>query len=148
MKNLIMILSLFVFAMVDAQVLEPVTWSTSVKKITDKEYELLATATIEENWHLYSQNVPESGPVSTTFLFESSDHYLKKGNTKEEVGHVINDPIFNMEIKFFETKASFKQRILIIGDIPFMVNGTVEFMVCDDTRCLPPTEVDLIFNIK
>ncbi|GAL65080.1 cytochrome c-type biogenesis protein DsbD protein-disulfide reductase [Algibacter lectus] len=134
--------------MSNGQVLEPVNWSTSVKKITDKEYELLATATIEENWHLYSQNVPEGGPVSTTFLFESSDYYLKKGNTKEDVGHVINDPVFNMKIKFFETKASFKQRILIKENIPFKVVGTVEFMVCDDSRCLPPTEVDLIFNIK
>lgn len=53
-----------------------------------------------------------------------------------------------MKIKFFETKASFKQRILIKENIPFKVVGTVEFMVCDDSRCLPPTEVDLIFNIK
>ncbi|MDN3665852.1 protein-disulfide reductase DsbD domain-containing protein [Algibacter miyuki] len=148
MKNLILLLTLFVFTMSNGQVLEPVNWSTSVKKITDKEYELLATATIEENWHLYSQNVPEGGPVSTTFLFESSDYYLKKGNTKEDVGHVINDPVFNMKIKFFETKTSFKQRILIKENIPFKVVGTVEFMVCDDSRCLPPTEVDLIFNIK
>lgn len=148
MKKLILVFALLVFTIGNSQILEPVKWSTSVKKISDKEYELVATATIEKKWHLYSQNVPENGPIPTTFSFKSSSNYLKKGNTKEDTGHTINDPIFNMEIKFFETKASFKQRILLKAKAPFKVNAAVEFMVCDDSRCLPPTEVDLIFEIK
>ncbi|WP_405605800.1 protein-disulfide reductase DsbD domain-containing protein [Polaribacter sp. Asnod1-A03] len=148
MKKLILLLALFVFTIGNAQIFEPVKWSTSVTKISDKEYELEAIANIEENWHLYSQTVPKNGPIATIFSYQSSPSFLKKGNTKEEVGHTINDPVFNMEIKFFETKASFKQRILIKEKVPFKVNATVEFMVCDDSRCLPPTEVDLVFNIQ
>ena len=53
-----------------------------------------------------------------------------------------------MKIKYFETKALFKQRIQLKNKTPFKVNATVEFMVCDDSRCLPPTEVDLVFEIK
>jgi thiol:disulfide interchange protein DsbD len=53
-----------------------------------------------------------------------------------------------MKIKFFEKKAIFKQLIKLKTKAPFKVNATVEFMVCDDSKCLPPTEVDLIFNIK
>ena len=148
MKKVILILLLLVFAIGNSQILEPVKWSTKVVKISDKEYELMATATIGAKWHLYSQTVPENGPIPTTFLFKSSSNYLKKGNTKEEVGHTINDPIFNMKIKFFETKATFKQRILLKNKAPFKVEATVEFMVCDDSKCLPPTEIDLVFNIK
>ncbi len=148
MKKVILILLLLVFAIGNSQILEPVKWSTKVVKISDKEYELMATATIDAKWHLYSQTVPENGPIPTTFLFKSSSNYLKKGNTKEEVGHTINDPIFNMKIKFFETKATFKQRILLKNKAPFKVEATVEFMVCDDSKCLPPTEIDLVFNIK
>lgn len=148
MKKLILVLTIFVFAIGNSQILEPVKWSTSVKKISDKEYELIATATIEKNWHLYSQNVPENGPIPTTFSFKSSPNYLKKGNTKEDTGHTINDPVFDMKIKFFETKALFKQRILIKNKVPLWLNAVVEFMVCDDSRCLPPTEVDLIFEVK
>lgn len=148
MKKAVLILVLLVFAIGNSQILEPVKWSTKVVKISDKEYDLMAIATIDAKWHLYSQTVPEDGPIPTTFLFKSSTNYLKKGNTKEEEGHTISDPVFNMEIKFFETKALFKQRILIKEKKSFKVNATVEFMVCDDSRCLPPTEVDLVFNIK
>lgn len=148
MKKLTLLLTLLVYAIGNAQILEPLTWSTSVNKISDKEYELVAEADIETNWHLYSQYVPKEGPIPTTFSFKSSPNYLKKGNTKEAIGETINDPVFNMEIKFFETKALFKQRILIKEKMPFSVYATVEFMVCDDTRCLPPSEEGLIFNIK
>lgn len=148
MKKLIIALAFLTAGIAQAQVLEPVKWTTSVEKISDSEYQLIATATIDAKWHLYSQTVPEGGPVPTTFSFQGNSNYLKKGNTIEEKGHTIKDPIFNMEIKFFEKTADFKQRIKVKTKEKFTVNGVVEFMVCDDSRCLPPTEVDLIFNIN
>ncbi|MDD7887502.1 protein-disulfide reductase DsbD domain-containing protein [Flavivirga sp. 57AJ16] len=148
MKKLLLIFALGISATTFSQIHDPVKWSTSVEKISDTEYELLATATISGAWHLYSQNVPENGPIPTSFTFEGDSNYLKKGNTKEEKGHTIQDPIFDMEIKYFDTKALFKQRIKLKGKKPFNVNAVVEFMVCNDTQCLPPKEVDLIFEIK
>ncbi|MGJ5642384.1 protein-disulfide reductase DsbD domain-containing protein [Formosa sp. S-31] len=148
MKKVILFFALLTAFVGQAQILEPVKWSTSVNKISDSEYELVATATIEKGWHLYSQNVPQDGPIPTKFTFEGNSNYLKKGNTVEEKGHTIQDPVFEMEIKFFETKADFKQRVKLKGKAPFDVKGIVEFMVCDDSRCLPPTEVDLVFNVK
>ncbi|AXP82180.1 Disulfide bond corrector protein DsbC [Mariniflexile rhizosphaerae] len=148
MKKAIIFITLLIYATGSAQILEPVKWTTSVTKISNTEYELVAMATIEKNWHLYSQTVPDDGPIPTNFTFEGSGNYLKKGNTTEEKGHTIDDPIFDMKITYFENKASFKQRIKLKEKVPFKVNATVEFMVCDDSRCLPPTEVDLVFNIK
>lgn len=148
MRKLLVLLVLAFTANSYAQILEPVKWSTSVNKISDSEYELVATATIEDKWHLYSQTVPEGGPIPTSFTFEGNGNYLKKGNTKEEEGHTVHDKIFDMEIKFFELGASFKQRIKLKGKAPFNVKATVEFMVCDDSRCLPPTEQELTFVIK
>lgn len=148
MKNLILVFAFLASTFAQAQILEPVKWSTSVTKISDTEYELVAIATIESKWHLYSQNVPEGGPVATSFTFKGNGNYLKKGNTLEEKGHMVDDPVFGMQIKFFENKASFKQRIKLKEEVPFKVDATVEFMVCDDSRCLPPTVVDLVFNIK
>ncbi len=146
------IITLFIVAFFSlnafAQIIEPVKWETSVEKISDTEAVLIATASIEDKWHLYSQTVPEGGPIATTFSFEGSKNYLKKGNTKEEEGHVVDDPIFDMKIKYFSNKASFKQRIKLKTQDVFKIKGAVEFMVCDDTRCLPPTEVSLEFNIK
>lgn len=148
MKKLITFLILIVAFSSNAQVLKPVKWTTAVNKISDTEYELVATATIDKGWHLYSQTVPEDGPIATSFTFEGNTNYLKKGNTSEDKGHTVQDPVFDMEITYFDTKANFKQRIKLKGKVPFVVKGTVEFMVCDDSRCLPPTEVDLVFNVK
>ncbi|MBP0904985.1 protein-disulfide reductase DsbD domain-containing protein [Mariniflexile gromovii] len=148
MKKLILFFTLIIAFVGQAQILKPVKWSTSVKKISDSEYELIATATIDKGWHLYSQNVPKDGPIPTSFSYQGNGNYLKKGNASEGEGHTVNDPIFGMKIKYFETKANFKQRIKLKSKESFTVKGTVEFMVCDDSRCLPPTEVDLEFKIN
>jgi thiol:disulfide interchange protein DsbD len=148
MKNLILAFAFLALTFTQAQILEPVKWSTSVTKISNTEYELVSTANIESKWHLYSQSVPEDGPIATSFTFKGNGNYLKKGNTLEDKGHTVDDPVFGMKIKFFENKALFKQRIKLKAKAPFKVYATVEFMVCDDSRCLPPAEVDLIFNIK
>jgi len=148
MKKLMIIIGIIISANISAQIFEPIKWSTSVNKISDTEAELVATATIDGEWHLYSQSVPENGPIPTSFIFEGNGNYLKKGNTQEGEGHTINDPVFEMIIKYFGQKAVFKQRIKLKSKDAFKVNATVEFMVCNDTQCLPPTEVDLVFNIK
>jgi thiol:disulfide interchange protein DsbD len=148
MKKIAVLAMLISSINVFSQILNPVNWSTSVVKISETEYELIATANIDPNWHLYSQEVPEDGPIPTSFTFEGNKNYLKKGNTLEDSGHTIDDPIFEMKIKYFENKAAFKQRIRVKTIEAFQINGTVRFMVCDDTRCLPPTDVDLVFNIN
>lgn len=147
MKKFIFLLALCTLAIGNSQILEPVKWTTSVEKISDSEYKLISKASIESGWHLYSQDVPEDGPISTTFSYDVEGGNFKiKGKTSEEEGHTVDDPVFEMEIKLFENSAVFEQTITILGD-KNTVNGTVEFMVCDDARCLPPTEVDLIFNL-
>jgi hypothetical protein len=148
MKNLVVFIMLVFALQSNAQIVTPIKWSVTANKISATEYELTATAIIQKGWHLYSQTVGPDGPEPTKFTFESNKNYLKKGNTQEEKGHVVNDPIFNMQIKFFENKATFKQRVLIKSKTPFKIKAVVEFMSCDDTRCLPSTEQELIFSIN
>jgi len=148
MKKLFLLLFLLLLSAANyAQIHNPVKWSTSVKKISAIEYDLIINAAIETNWHLYSQNVPEDGPIPTNFSFEVSKDFELVGKTSEEDGHTVDDPIFGMKIKYFDTNAIFKQRIKIINKSAITVLGEVEFMVCDDANCLPPTFVDLKFSI-
>jgi len=133
---------------VKAQILDPIKWSTSLEKISENEYLLIAEAKLEKGWHLYSQNVPEDGPIATTFSFETNELFELIGNASEEEGHTEFEPAFDMKVKFFDTKAEFKQRIKILNNELSIVKGEVEFGVCNDMQCLPPTTVDLIFNIK
>ncbi len=148
MKKLILLLALFSLTIGNSQILDPVKWTTSVEKISDTEYKLISKASIESGWHLYSQEVPEGGPIPTTFTFNDANKTIKiKGSTKEEEGHIVDDPIFEMKIKFFDNSTIFEQIVEIPKNIK-TISGIVEFMVCDDTRCLAPKEVDLVFDIN
>ncbi|WP_419213630.1 protein-disulfide reductase DsbD domain-containing protein [Maribacter sp. X9] len=148
MKVTIFFLAVMAAGILQAQIFEPVEWDTAVERISDTEVELIATATIDKGWHLYSQSVPKGGPSPTSFSFEGNSSYLKKGNTAEEEGHTVNDPIFKMRIKYFADKATFRQRIKVRNTEPFQINGTVTFMVCDNSKCLPPTTEDLVFKVN
>ncbi|WP_281631582.1 protein-disulfide reductase DsbD domain-containing protein [Flavobacterium luteolum] len=149
MRKTALIFALLSFCAVQAQILAPVKWKTSVKKISETEYELVATAAISGDWHLYSQSVPENGPSATSFTFKGNPNYLKKGNTREDQGHTIDDKVFKMKIKYFEKKADFRQTIKVKNKKKgFKINAVVEFMVCNDSQCLPPSEEDLVFEIK
>jgi len=131
----------------NAQIHKPVVWETSVEKINDADFNLIISATIEDGWHLYSQHVPEGGPIATSIsINEDDDKFQLIGETSEDEGHEEFDNVFRMNIKFFENKASFKQKIRLLTNDKIKIEGTLEFMVCDDTFCLPPTEVDFSFE--
>ena len=150
MKKLLYILTVF-FAFtvtVKAQIYNPVKWQTSVEKVTESEFDLVVTATIDSGWHLYSQSIPDDGPIPTTFSFAAVEgKYQLIGKTTEGKGHEEFDNVFEMNIKYFEDKATFKQRINLLTNDKIDIAETVEFMVCDDTSCLPPTEVALNFEV-
>lgn len=147
MKRFILILLLFSFTAGFSQVYEPVKWTTSVEKISNLEYKLISVAKIEEGWHLYSQHIPEDGPIPTTFKYDTEANAIDIiGETTEEDGYTTDDPVFEMKIKYFENTAKFVQ-IVKLPKPTTIINATVEFMVCDDTRCLPPTEITLAFEI-
>lgn len=150
MKRIIIALVVLFSANIFGQIYDPVKWNTAVEKISDTEYTLISTATIDKGWHLYSQDVPEDGPIPTSFIYDDEGGVFKIiGNTTEGKGEVEFTKLFGdegMELKHFSKKASFRQRIEVVGDNTTLT-AFVEFMVCDDTRCLPPKEVDLVFDL-
>ena len=75
MKKAILIVTLLFTWLGQAQVLDPVKWTTAVEKISDTEYKLISKAIIQQGWHLYSQSVPENGPIPTTFKYETSNSF-------------------------------------------------------------------------
>lgn len=131
------------------QMYNPVKWSTSVEKISDTEYVLKAQAVIQSGWHLYGQYIEEGGPSRTAFTFKNpKKNFELIGKTTEEKGHEVVDKIFDMKIKYFEDKALFTQKIKFNSNAVSNVAGEVEFMVCDDSNCLPPTSEELTFKIS
>jgi len=131
-----------------AQILKPVKWSFSSKQITTEETQLIFTADIDPTWHLYSQDIPPDGPVPTSFTFEKSPAYALVGKVNEPKALEEFDKNFDMVVKYFANQAVFTQTIKILTDKDFKIKGVLEFMCCDDSRCLPPDEVDFTFNVK
>ena len=168
MKKVLFLIT-FLFALSIAgfpQVLDPVKWTYESKKIDSDTYELTFKATIERTWHLYSQDVPAGGPEKTSFYFYGLDgfEFTDKSTTiieeesfvreneidyivkfSEPKGHEENDPNFNMIVKYFETEAEFKSQIRLTTKDPLAITGYIYFMCCDDSRCLPPAEIDFEF---
>ena len=137
----------FVTTTVHTQILEPVKWRFSTEQLSDTEFDLIFTADIDNKWHLYSQDIPMS-PPATNFNFDASDGYELIGKTSEESEVVEEyDPNFEMVLKFFTFEAVFKQRVKVLSQSPVNLTGYLEFMCCDDTKCLPPTDVDFEFNL-
>lgn len=147
-RFIFLIAGLLFFTGISAQILEPVTWSFSQNKIGDNEFELIFKAKIEAKWHLYSQDIPMS-PPATTFTFDKSENYELLGGVSEESKIIQEyDPNFEMELKYFANEAIFKQKVKVKGKKPVKVSGGLEFMCCDDTKCLPPEVIDFNFTLS
>lgn len=140
-------LLIFASNYLSAQFHDPVQWEMSYEKITDTEYDLIFTATIEKGWYVYSQHLDPGGPIPTSFNFEEGGHFEAVGDASEEgpkkAGH---DQIFDMEVVKYYDQAVFKQRVNV-SDSSLPISGYLEFMTCDDQQCLPPQEVEFSFAL-
>ncbi|HTB53007.1 MAG TPA: hypothetical protein VK718_09565 [Ferruginibacter sp.] len=126
---------------------QAVTWTFSAKKIAEKTYELHMTATIIPGYHLYAQVNNAEGPVPTTFTFVKNPLLDFMGKVKE-VGTLISklEPVWGFKVNYFENKVDFVQIVRSKVTAPAEAKGVVNFMVCNDKRCLPPKDVN--FDIK
>lgn len=148
-KYLFLSLSLAVLTIAGAFAQEkPVSWNFSAKKIADKTYEVHLTASIGGNWHMYSQNVGVDGPVPTTITLTKNPLLTPDGKPKE-VGKVIKkkEDVWDGIVNYYEKTVDFVQVVKVKGSAKTNLAGKVEFMVCNDEKCLPPTEVEFSVNI-
>ena len=124
-----------------AQSTTQVKWSYSAKKLADKTYEVHLTATIAGDWHLYSQNVGVDGPIPTSFTFTKNPLLVMDGKVNE-VGKVIkkNEEVWGGVVNYYEKSVDFVVKLKVKGSAKTNLAGKVEFMVCNDEKCLPPAE--------
>jgi DsbC/DsbD-like thiol-disulfide interchange protein len=128
----------------NAKIYDPVKWSFSSEKLNDNEYNLIITAKIEKGWHVYSQFIGEGGPIPTSFKFKpSSDYKLIDKVTESPKAETAFDKTFGMQIAWHKDQVVFKQKVSL--NVPdTKISGMLEFMVCNDERCLPPAEVEFV----
>lgn len=142
MKKLILaITALIITASAQAQVEAHVKWSYAAKKVSATEAVVFLKATIDNGWHIYSQTVKEGGPVKTSFTFTPSKEYALVGKTIEPKPVTKFEKVFGMNVGYFENSVIFQQKVRLKSQNVKSVSGKLEFMTCNDQKCLPPDEV-------
>jgi len=131
-----------------SQIYDPVDWKFSQKELSNNEFEVSFSATIEDGWHLYSQHLPsEDGPIATAFYFDDNKNVELLGEVVEPKPIIEYDPNFDMELNFFAKKVTFKQKVKVTNG-EGLVKGELEFMVCNEKMCLPPELIPFEFKLK
>jgi len=141
-----MLMTALVFSNSFSQIYDPVDWSYSVERVSETEANLFFDANLKSGWHLYSQHIDGDGPVPTSFTFQELGSAKLNGDVAEGKGHSSMDPNFGIELKYFEGKARFTQKVKVTAEAT-SIKGELEFMVCDDERCLPPDYQPFEFKI-
>ncbi|MDD3907511.1 MAG: cytochrome c biogenesis protein CcdA [Bacteroidales bacterium] len=148
-KYLIFTLFLLANFVLQAQIKEPIKWNIQLKNGASSDQEIVFKASIDAGWHLYNQNLPEGGPVSTSFHFDKTQGVKLIGKTTSASKAIRKmDDVFGMELSFFEKEAVFIQKIKITDAKAFNLEGYVEFMGCNNESCLPPTPENFTFKAK
>jgi thiol:disulfide interchange protein len=149
MRKLVLFLSVILFAShVSGQIYDPVKWDFSYEKKADNLYELIFTATIERNSHIYAMDIPSGGPIPTSFTFDTLPGFKLSGRTFEVTKPVeVFDDAFGFKIKTFSNSAEFRQKITAVSS-SFTVAGAVNFMACNNATCSPPKDVEFSIRIE
>jgi hypothetical protein len=118
-----------------------VKWTATAKKTGDKQYELKLTASISGDFHMYAQEAGVEGPVPTSISFTPNPLLIIDGKAIE-VGKKITkvEKAWDGKVNFYEKTVTFTQKIKAKTKAKTNIIGKVEFMVCNDEVCLPPSE--------
>lgn len=141
--------TLFVGAL-NAQIMKPVKWKISTKKVSAGVYDIVCDATIDAGWHLYDSELPDGGPLPTSFNIDEDEtegiEVVGKFKSTTEPKKEFSES-FGIELKYFEKKATFIQRVKVTKKGAKLI-GYVEFMACSGGQCIPPGEEDFEFELE
>lgn len=144
MKKLTYILLLLTF-FAQGQIINPVKWKTKIVQKSATEFELVLDATIENEWHMYSQFTPENGPLPTVFNYKNAKgNFDLVGKTKESPYKKVYNDIFEVDEYYFAKTAQFKQIIKVTNPKVKEVKVYVEYQVCKE-QCI---QQDATFTFK
>ena len=146
MKKIFSVVLLFISLLSFGQT--PVSWQVNSIDLGDNTYEIKIEADLEKGWHLYSQFLDsDEGPLSTYITYETSNFELV-GKTEEVGVETHMDPVWEMDISFFSDHAIFIQKVKSLNPDSLLFKGNVNFMVCDDSQCLPPENYEFKVNLS
>jgi len=148
MKRIILLLTLFICALtaVMAQFANPVTFTSSQKKVGDDALEIVFQGNVDAGWHVYGTDIADGGPTRAELTLEKQKGLKPDGKLKATGKlHKAMDEMFGMEVSYMEGMASFVQRFTIT-EPEYEVAGYLTYGACNDENCIPPTNVEFSFK--
>lgn len=148
MKKLLLFLGLFFFVSwtAFAQIQDPIHFKVTQKALPDNQLEVLFTASIDAGWHVYSTGLPEGGPISASLKTDKKDGVKLLGKLVAKGKEISDfDKMFQMDVRYFEHQVTFVQKFAVISST-YHVSGYLQYGACNNTSCLPPTNVDFKFD--
>ena len=144
------VLALMTLLGAQAQIISDVVkWTRSVEDNSPTEKTIVLTATIKPNWHLYATDLPAGGPTPTHLLVDKISGAELVGKLTSDTKPIEKyDPNFEMTLRFFSGKVTFRQKIRITDPTKFAFEGAIRHMACDDERCLSPSNWDFSVQTK
>ena len=141
-RKYVLLLLLAVLTTVQAQMVDPVHFTTELKTGKGAEGEIVFTAKIDPGWHVYSTDLGQDGPIEATFNAVKIDGVETVGKLTPK-GNVIKkfDNMFGMELKYFEHSATFVQKVKFTKP-KYTIDCYLEYGACNDQSCMPPTQVE------
>jgi thiol:disulfide interchange protein DsbD len=148
MKKLLVLMTvLMISASAFAQIESPVKWAYAAKRISPTEAVVFIRATIDDGWHIYSTNQKEGGPVKTSFSFTPSKDYVLVGKIAEPAPVTKFEKSFSMDVLYFENTVTFQQKVHLKTAGATTIKGKLDYMTCNDHKCLPPDEVEFTIPV-
>jgi len=134
MKKLLFVLFAFLaFAKVNAQVLDPAKWTTSIEKKSETNYILIFNAVIEKDWHIYSQFTSEGGPLPLEVIFkDQKGNFDLVGKAVESKTTTAFNDVFGVNETFFHDKAQIQQEIKIVNSKLTTIKAELNYQICKE----------------
>lgn len=147
MKKIILaLLFLTTFTSLNAQVVNPVKWTSKVEKISETEFNLIISGVIEDEWHVYSQFTPDGGPLPMVLEFKSSKgNFELIGKPKESKYKKQFNDVFEVDEYLFEKSVTVTQKVKIINPKTRKINLHLEYQACKE-QCINDNK-DFVFAI-
>ncbi|KIA89887.1 protein-disulfide reductase DsbD family protein [Kaistella jeonii] len=143
-KNWFILIVLFLFQGIKAQIKDPVKFKYNINSLPNNEYEAVLTATIEPKWHIYSQDLPADSGIPTQMKLTSKEGIDLIGKVIE-VGkkHDEFSEAFGAQIVYYSDLVQFKQKFkLKNGAKPATVSAEITYQTCNDRVCLAPNTLE------
>ncbi|MDO4225298.1 MAG: thioredoxin family protein [Bergeyella zoohelcum] len=142
-RNWFIFILTLLFTGLSAQIKDPVKFKYNINNLGENLYEAVLYATLENNWHIYSKDLPPDSGIPTEMIV-SGDNIQTVGGVVE-VGKKYSEfsEAFQAQIVYYSNSVQFKQKFKLKNpEKGANVTTEITYQTCDDKVCLAPNTLE------